>query len=251
MMSISQTVRRAKRGQGKHCHVTSTGMLPTSWPDFLRNYMNKTELFEFLAMHLDMLDIPDGKQLFTTYRNSVISNPHADTSELEPCSHEEGDTCVLVHAMHAVQTGHKRISIRTVDADVLVLAVSHVHKMTGIRELWLAFGSEQSYRHIPAHNIAQHLGIEQAKALPFFHAFTSCDTVSGFFNRSKSRAWDMWQVYPEITPTFSSLSTPHQLEENDMVLLERFTVILYDRTSSDTTVNSCRKDLFTRKGRKM
>lgn len=34
-----------------------------------------------------------------------------------------------------------------------------------------------------------------------------------------------------------------------MPILERYTVLMYDRTSTCTTVNAAGKDLFTRKGR--
>ena len=33
---------------------------------------------------------------------------------------------------------------------------------------------------------------ETCNALPFFYAFTRCDTVSSFFSEGKCRAWDAW-----------------------------------------------------------
>ena len=59
-----------------------------------------------------------------------------------------------------------------------------------ITELWIHFGTGRSYRHIPAHQIAQSLGADKAAGLLFFHAFTGCDTVSGFHGSSKPSAWD-------------------------------------------------------------
>ena len=44
--------------------------------------------------------------------------------QLAPCSHEEADTRMLLHADHEAQQGHKVVCLKTVDTDVLVLAVS-------------------------------------------------------------------------------------------------------------------------------
>ena len=84
--------------------------------------------------------------------------PLNDISSLAPCSHEEIDTRMLLHVQDALQQGHKKILLRTVDMDVLVLAV--------------AFLQANNFRYIAAHEIATKLGQEVSKALPVFHAFT-------------------------------------------------------------------------------
>ena len=35
------------------------------------------------------------------------------------CNHEEADTCIVVHVMHALEQGMKTVLVRTVDTDVL------------------------------------------------------------------------------------------------------------------------------------
>ena len=42
---------------------------------------------------------------------------------MSPCSHEEADSRMLLHVTHAAKHGHHQILIRTVDTDVVVLAV--------------------------------------------------------------------------------------------------------------------------------
>ena len=96
-----------------------------------------------------------------------------------------------------------------VDTDVVVLAVSHAH-LIGVTELWIAFGVGKHYRLIAAHSIASAIGSEKVKALPFFHALTGCDTTSTFAGRSKKTAWDIWTVFPDVTPAFISLSAEPQ-----------------------------------------
>ena len=86
---------------------------------------------------------------------------------------------MLLHAAHAAAHGHNKIVLRTVDTDVLVLAVANIQHLQ-LRELWLDFGVGKSHRMIPAHSIAAKLGPEKASALPFFHALTGSDTTSAF-----------------------------------------------------------------------
>lgn len=54
---------------------------------------------------------------------------------LTPCSHEEA-----VHALDAVQKGYRKLCVRTVDTDVVVLAISMLHRINA-EELWLASSS--------------------------------------------------------------------------------------------------------------
>ena len=74
--------------------------------------------------------------------------------------------------------------------------------------------------------------------LSFFHSLTGCDTVSFFSGRSKRTAWNMWKVFDDVTAAFCGLATiPHKkCIEEWLPLVERFIVLLYDRTSSLETV---------------
>lgn len=84
-----------------------------------------------------------------------------------------------------------------------------------------------------------------------FHAFTGCDTVSSFASRGMKIAWETWSMLPEVTDTFPLWMQQPQLSDVDsaMATLERFTVLMYDKTSCLGHVNEVRVDLFARKGR--
>ena len=69
----------------------------------------------------------------------VCNCPSKDTIQISPCNHEEADTRIMLHVKDAVQTGMRQIMIRTVDTDVVVIAISIVHKLN-ILTLWIAFG---------------------------------------------------------------------------------------------------------------
>jgi len=56
---------------------------------------------------------------------------------------------------------------------------------------------------LPAHEISQSIGQEMSNALPFFHAFTGCDTVSCFTGHGKKTAWATWKLFNNATNVFS------------------------------------------------
>ena len=71
----------------------------------------------------------------------------ADLTSLTPCSHEEADTRVFLHVGDAALKGHRKILIRTVDSDVVVLAIRAFALLEEmIEELWVGFGSGCHFR---------------------------------------------------------------------------------------------------------
>ncbi len=68
--------------------------------------------------------------------------------------------------------------------------------------------------------------------------FTGCDVVSAFRNKGKKTAWQTWDIFPEATSVFSKLSKyPPTIEDADMKILERFVVLMYDRSSTLDSVD--------------
>ena len=125
------------------------------------------------------------------------------------CTHEEADTRIFIHLKHAIQKDVIRTAcILANDTDVIILAVSHFAqlKLLGLEQLWVSFGTGKRRRWIPVHDLCAHLGPEKSKGLLFFHAFSGCDTVSGFRGKGKKSFLQTWNVFPEITETFAKLS---------------------------------------------
>ena len=148
---------------------------------------------------------------------------------------------MLLHAADAVSKGFKKISLNTVDTDVVVLAVTSVPKLE-LRELWVAFGTGKCFRYIPAHAIATFLGPEKSRALPMFHAFTGCDTVSSFVHRGKKTAWNIWKAYDEATTAFMALSgEPEDVPHAMFAILKHFTILTFNRTSCLDNINEARR----------
>ena len=114
-----------------------------------------------------MLQIPEGKKIFSTLGASVLSSDDTDVGSLAPCSHEEADSRMMIHVSDASLNGHWRIKIRTNDTDVLVLAIS-IASLLPIDELWVSIGSSKNLTYLPAHTIAASLGRDKARVLPIF-----------------------------------------------------------------------------------
>ena len=240
---------RDMRGKGIRRRVEPNNAVPNNWAEFLRINENKTELFAFLSR--EIVTISTDKQVVCTLDRDVICRQPMDNEGLASCSHEEADSRTMIHVAHAANT-YTNILIRTVDSDVVVLAVYAFAQLTSsLNELWEAFGTGRHYRMIPAHKMCAAIGLDKCLALPMFHAFTGCDTVSCFSGRGKRTAWDTWNMYPEITGQFASLMKKPQLGDVDAAMdtIERFVLLLYDKTNTGSEVNMVRFELFARKGR--
>ncbi|KAG1662942.1 Pinin [Nymphon striatum] len=143
---------RERRGTGSRRKVLPFVALPRHWQEFPRVAENKTELFHLLSQNV-ILIANNGKEVFATDGPDVLCAPDCeDLSSVSPCSHEEADTRIFVHCMDAGLKGHKSIMIRTVDTDVVVLAVATFHILP-VDELWIAFGTGNKFRYLPAHEL--------------------------------------------------------------------------------------------------
>ena len=85
--------------------------------------------------------------------------------------------------------------------------------------------------------------------LPCFHRMRHRVSIWG--KRGKT-AWDTWNVYPEVTEAFEELTKMHgNLTEKAQSQIERFVILMYDRTSDVLEINKARKELFTKKSRSL
>ena len=120
----------------------------------------------------------------------AVSNPTINMAGVAPCTQEEADTRIFVHACHAIEPGNKVIMVKASDPNVVVIAISVLQAIQelGRRQLWVAFGQGQYLRWVPVHDLCCTLG-EKSKGMLFFHTFTGCDVVSEFRSKGKKSAW--------------------------------------------------------------
>jgi hypothetical protein len=116
----------AKCGMGVRRRVVASAMTPANWQNFLRVDTTTTELVQFLSMVLVESIIEHGKELVVvTVGEHVETFPlQEDLDSLGQCNHEEADSRLLLHVAHAPRHGQEKILVRSVDRDVVVLAVA-------------------------------------------------------------------------------------------------------------------------------
>jgi hypothetical protein len=244
---------RHERGRGVRRKVLAGTPVPKQWQLFLRDEKNKEELFMLLAATL-MNTRSNGDQIIvTTYNKEVKCNVQSAVLEspyLQTSSQEEADSRIFLHAADSIRSGFIDLVIKTVDTDVVVLAVSYYHQLHA-RFLWISFGCGKNHQYLPVHDIANSLGIQKSIALRGFHAFTGSDTTSTFWKKGKTSAWNAWSSYPDATVALEKMAQPMTKEDLEHItpIIERFTVLIYDRKSKETNVNSARKELYMQQGR--
>ena len=124
-----------------------------------------------------------------------------DLEALTPCAQEEADGRLILHAADAIKHAHNTIFIRTLDTDVVVLAVTASQTLS-VR-IWMQFGTVTSFRFISTHEIDSGLGPGRSLALPMFHALTGCDTVSTFNGRGRVSARNVRELYSHLTDSLN------------------------------------------------
>lgn len=84
---------------------------------------------------------------------------------------------------------------------------------------------------------------DKASALPGFHAFTGCDTVSFFSYKGKKSTWKTWNSQSDnATKAFKAISCPLPSIPEDVVKdLGSFTVHMYDPLNMTTNTDTTRK----------
>ena len=105
--------------EGKPMSSTSFLLSPSS---FLRISGKKSELFRFLVDHV--VEKLAGNHVGFTVDDVVSTKPAQNNSKISPCNHEEADTRIFLHVKDMVGSGHSSIKIRTVDTDVVILALA-------------------------------------------------------------------------------------------------------------------------------
>ena len=134
-----KTQTRDARGKGIRVAVRKETLMPKDFHSFIRNCMNKTELFKLLA---EVFIDTTHPVIVSTSLDHVLSNLLHDKQGIDPCNHEEADIRVL-HVADGSSAGFRKISILTVDTDVVVISLYHFFAL-GLRELWIEFAVGKS-----------------------------------------------------------------------------------------------------------
>ena len=147
--------------------------IPANWEAFLRSNANKDELFRYLSDCIHACET-GRKVIISTNDETIVStqNNMSDVEYLQPCSHEEADTCILLHVEHCARQGLRKLVIRTVDTYVVVLEIGHFPALR-LDELWVRFGTGTHFRQIAIQEIVKNINDQTNQAKR--HCCNMCD----------------------------------------------------------------------------
>ena len=74
-----------------------------------------------------------------------------------PCTIEEADDRIFVHTSDTAKAFSKLL-IKTVDSDIVIMAISTFRRFVGLTKLWIEFGVEKYLKYISMHELASKFG---------------------------------------------------------------------------------------------
>jgi hypothetical protein len=245
--SLKQSTRdrRAANKSPRKVVVVETAKIPRNWAEFLSQSDNKQQLFNLLADAVAAADWPANKMVRATRQGAVMC---VNGGQMQESDHEEADTRIFLHALDAIRLGAHKVVIRTVDSDVVVLAVA-LFQQLGRPDLWIALGAGRNFRYICVADAVATVGLK-AQGLLYFHAVTGCDTTSFFAHHGKKTAWAA--LDEGNAPLLSAMARP-QMEpfsmcDADLPIVEAFICRWYTSNATELVhVNKLRRFLFTTK----
>lgn len=126
---------------------------------------------------------------------------------MDQCNHEEADTRVLVHLLHALQSSSLGM-VYSGDTDVVVILMCNFHHIKALNqaaEIWISFKAGNTTKMISLNSIATNLGTTTCKAMALFHAFTGSDSTSSFKFKGKRSCCMLMHEVPSLMEQFSSM----------------------------------------------
>ena len=213
--------------------------LPSDWSSFNALEGNKADLALPLSNHLiersptehPVVVVAGG---FAETRTVKSSDPDLEVSSLS-ANHEEADTRLIVHCIHAHM---ETIGVAVRDTDVLLLLLAHYDRI-GCTHLYMKAGTSNAPKYFPVHEIRMLLSNDLVDTLLAFHAITGCDSVSQFTGHGKKTAWAVFKQHHTDLVGLGKGS----LTEDIATSTEKFICKVYGVPEVDTC-NKARVKLF-------
>ena len=139
--------------------------------------------------------------------------------------HDEADTRVAFHAMHAEANGPGKTVIRCNDTDILVIFLTNIHKFIET-SIWLDSGLDYDSSRVMIDVKATAEKMDYLKALPGIYSFTGCDYTPAFYNKGKKRPFNIMLKSAKYKEIFSKFGEEN-LTEDDMKVLESYACSMF------------------------
>lgn len=217
--------------------------VPSNWQNFMSSGENKSDLEHFLSNEI-LLNAPTHKVIvvsggFPNKTDAKSSDETMDTTLLQ-ANHEEADTRLVLHCLHA---NVESVVVASRDTDVLALLVAHFDDMP-CTKLWMKAGTSKKQKYIPVHEIRLILTHDQVVSLLAFHAITGCDSVSQIAGHTKKTAWMVFKTDYNLLNGLGE----NPLTTDSCKNAEKFICKLYNLQNDINTCDQARVKLFS-KGR--
>ena len=143
-----------------------------------------------------------------THEDTVLSEKLVDIDGSLHYTSEKADARAIRHVLQIAKCDdYKNIIVQTSDTDVFVLLLSVFPLIEEYcdAQIYCKYGSGTNTKYYHINDLAKSIGFDICRGLPFFHAFSGCDTTSSFYKHSEVAMWDAWLSYParlELTHVF-------------------------------------------------
>ena len=218
------------------------------WTKLLSDIDSKSALFTCCSEKLlSLFEEKDCAFVSNIGEDTKCSKPEMDLTDLNPYGHEEADTGMFLRAKHAASHGHRKVLMRTVDSDIIIIAIL-LFRHLGFEQLWVGYGKGKYYTDVPIHTICNNLGDFKSQGLAFFQSLMGVDLTSAFRTIGRRTGRNVWEENPEFDQTFSQIvSDPSLITINSpqMQQIEKFVALCFSKKTTEYSINSARRKLFT------
>ena len=155
-----------------------------------------------------------------------------------PSTHEEADTRVILHAMHAQKDN---VIVYARDTDVLLLLLAHSPKIT-CSNIWMMAGTAKKRQCIPIRDVVDSLPCGCLNNILAFHSITGCDTISFISGNTKKTVWLTFNNHHQLLHGLGE----RDLREQKVNDAELFVCKLYKISDQVRSTNEARLHLFAK-----
>ena len=238
----SKATTREKRGKR-----TRRTVLPVYFAGFLQDTTNKEELFNLPTEDVIKHDYPPSKHVYTTSGSHVKYN-RADIS-MSANIHQETDSRTCLHVDDALNDGGNYCSHQNRRHRCgchLGWNLSRSCPATSWNAVMGRLWQREALPLLPHQLKLPRTWGGKSPCFALVHPFSGSDATAQFSGKGKRLAWKAWKTYPAATAGFTSASqdgfVPLEFISQAFRLIERFTCIMYDSTTSYDKVNDLRQE---------
>ncbi|CAB4008051.1 Hypothetical predicted protein [Paramuricea clavata] len=228
-----KNAERAKRAVGGSQVIRVYGQeIPLQWKKFLSCGKNKEALLQYLYdtwKTVNMCDV-HGVKVYYAHGSkcdifyAIPGNTADQIVEVHEVlelnsTQEEADTRLYLHVTYAANTCSDVIIVSP-DIDVLVIGVSLQPLIAA--HLYFHTGKGADLRTIDIKAIQESIGDDARQSFIGLHCFTGCESVSAFYGRGKTKAFNLLLNDKNLCSAFEDLGERFDLLPEMVVLLDKF-----------------------------